>query len=115
MLLADFLEPSTIVYYQRILTREQVYKDIINRIYQATLLRQYFINIGKTFVKSPKVFFNDTVVLCSLLRINSKEQLLNSPYSGQIFETYVFCELQKHLSYLQKSSQMFHYRTNDKK
>ena len=91
------------------------YLSIINRIYQATLLRPYFINIGKTFVKSPKVFFNDTGVLCSLLRINSKEQLLNSPYSGQIFETYVFCELQKHLSYLQKSSQMFHYRTNDKK
>ena len=91
------------------------YLSIINRIYQATLLRPYFINIGKTFVKSPKVFFNDPGVLCSLLRINSKKQLLNSPYSGQIFETYVFCELQKHLSYLQKSSQIFHYRTNDKK
>lgn len=91
------------------------YISIINRIYQASLLKPYFINIGKTFVKSPKVFFNDTGVLCSLLRINSKEQLLNSPYSGQIFETYVFCELKKHLSYLQKSSQMFHYRTNDKK
>jgi len=91
------------------------YLSIINRIYQATLLRPYFINIGKTFVKSPKVYFNDTGVLCSLLRINTKEQLINSPYSGQIYETYVFCELQKHLSYLQKSSQMFHYRTNDKK
>jgi hypothetical protein len=91
------------------------YLSIINRIYQATLLRPYFINIGKTFVKSPKVFFNDTGVLCSLLRINSKEQLINSTYSGQIYETYVFCELQKHLSYLQKSAQIFHYRTNDKK
>ena len=91
------------------------YLSIINRIYQATLLRPYFINIGKSFVKSPKVYFNDTGVLCSLLKINSKEQLLNSTYSGQIYETYVFCELQKHISYLQKSSQMFHYRTNDKK
>lgn len=91
------------------------YLSIINRIYQATLLRPYFINIGKTFVKSPKVFFNDTGVLCSLLKINSKEQLINSPYSGQIYETYVFCELQKHISYLQKSAQIFHYRTNDKK
>ena len=91
------------------------YLSIINRIYQATLLRPYFINIGKSFVKSPKVYFNDTGVLCSLLKINSKEQLINSTYSGQIYETYVFCELQKHISYLQKSSQMFHYRTNDKK
>lgn len=91
------------------------YLSIISRIYQATLLKPYFVNIGKQFVKSPKVFFNDTGVLCSLLRINSKEQLLSSNYSGQIYETYVFCELQKHLSYMQKSAQMFHYRTNDKK
>jgi len=91
------------------------YISIISRIYQATLLKPYFINIGKQFVKSPKLFFNDTGVLCSLLKINTKEQLLSSPYSGQIFETYIFCELQKHLSYLRKSAQMFHYRTNDKK
>lgn len=91
------------------------YISIITRIYQATLLKPYFVNIGKQFVKSPKVFFNDTGVLCSLLNINSKEQLLNSTYSGQIFETYIFCELQKHLSYLQKPAQIFHYRTNDKK
>lgn len=91
------------------------YLSIINRIYQVTVLKPYFINIGKQFVKSPKLFFNDTGVLCSLLKINSKEQLLSSTYSGAIFETYIFCELQKHLSYLQKSAQMFHYRTNDKK
>ncbi|MBE0492534.1 MAG: ATP-binding protein [Sulfurospirillum sp.] len=91
------------------------YLSIISRIYQATLLKPYFVNIGKQFIKSPKVFFNDTGVLCSLLRINSKEKLLSSTYSGQIYETYIFCELQKHLSYLQKSAQMFHYRTNDKK
>ncbi len=91
------------------------YLSIISRIYQATLLKPYFINIGKQFVKSPKVFFNDTGVLCSLLKINSKEKLLSSSYSGQIFETYIFSELQKHLSYLEKNGQMFHYRTNDKK
>lgn len=91
------------------------YLSIITRIYQASLLKPYFVNIGKQFVKSPKVFFNDTGVLCSLLRINTKDELLNSNYSGQIFETYIFCELQKHLSYLQKQAEIFHYRTNDKK
>ncbi|MEA1892587.1 MAG: ATP-binding protein [Campylobacterota bacterium] len=91
------------------------YLSIINRIYQATLLKPYYANIGKQFIKSPKLFFNDTGVLCSLLRINSKEKLLDSHYSGQIFETYIFCELQKHISYLDKRCDMFHYRTNDKK
>jgi len=91
------------------------YLSIISRIYQVAVLKPYFVNIGKQFIKSPKVFFNDTGVLCSLLKINSKEQLLHSNYSGQIFETYIFCELQKHISYLQRSAQIFHYRTNDKK
>jgi len=91
------------------------YLSIMTRIYQATLLKPYFVNIGKQFVKSPKLFFNDTGVLCSLLRITSKEQLLSSNYSGQIFESYIFGELQKHLSYLQKQAEIFHYRTSDKK
>jgi len=91
------------------------YLSIISRIYQVTLLRPYFANIGKQFTKSPKVFFNDTGVLCSLLRIDSKAKLLSSPYSGAIFETYVFGELQKHLAYRQKSGTLYHYRTNDKK
>jgi len=91
------------------------YISIITKIYQATLLKPYFANIGKQFIKSPKIYISDTGVLCSLLGINSKEQLLTSPYSGQIFETFIFCELQKHLAYLEKSSQIYHYRTADKK
>jgi hypothetical protein len=91
------------------------YLSIISRIYQVTLLKPYFSNIGKQLVKSPKVFFNDTGVLCSILKLNTKDKLLNSPYSGQIFETYIFSELQKHLSYLEKQVSMYHYRTNDKK
>ncbi len=91
------------------------YLSIINRIYQVTLLKPYFINIGKQFVKSPKLFFNDSGVLCNLLKINSKQNLLRSPYSGQIFESYIFGELQKHIAYLKKPAQLFHYRTNDKK
>ncbi|MCT7575917.1 AAA family ATPase [Aliarcobacter butzleri] len=55
------------------------YLSIITRIYQATLLKPYFANIGKQFIKSPKIFINDTGILCSLLKINSKEKLLDSP------------------------------------
>ena len=91
------------------------YLSIITRIYQITLLKPYFANIGKRFVKSPKVFFNDTGVLCSLLKIDAKETLLSSPYSGQVFETYIFGELQKHLAYLNRPSSIYHYRTSDKK
>jgi predicted AAA+ superfamily ATPase len=91
------------------------YLSIITKIYQATLLQPYFENIGKQFIKSPKIFFNDTGILCNLLKISSKDGLLDSPYSGQIYETYVFSQLQKHLSYLQSNGYIYHYRTSDKK
>jgi len=91
------------------------YLFIMSRIYQITLLKPYYANIKKQFVKSPKLFFNDTGVLCSLLKINSKEKFLASSYSGAIFETYIFNELQKHIAYLGSDAQIYHYRTNDKK
>ena len=91
------------------------YLSVLNRIYQISLVKPYFANIGKQFVKSPKILFTDTGVLCSLLGINSKEKLLDSPYSGQVFETYIFCELQKHLANLNETAKIYHYRTNDKK
>lgn len=91
------------------------YLSILSRIYQVTLLRPYYANIGKQFVKSPKLFFNDTGVLCSLLKIDSQEKLRDSPYSGAVFETYVFGELQKHLAHRQAGGALYHYRTHDKK
>ncbi len=91
------------------------YLSIMTRIYQSSLIQPFFANIGKQFVKSPKLYFQDTGILCSLLKIDSKEKLIDSPYSGQVYETYVFCELQKHLSYSQKNGNLYHYRTNDKK
>ncbi len=93
----------------------QNYISIMNRIYQTTLVKPYYSNIGKQFVKSPKIFFNDTGVLTTLLKIDSKEALAKSPYSGQVYETFVFSELIKHISYMQESAQLYHYRTNDKK
>ncbi len=93
----------------------QNYISIMNKIFQITLVKPYYTNIGKQFVKSPKLFFNDTGVLTTLLQIDSKEALLKTPYSGQIYETFVFSELIKHISYLQESAQIYHYRTNDKK
>ena len=93
----------------------QHYLSIMTRIYQATLLRPYSANIGKRFVKSPKLFLNDTGVLCHLLKIHSPKALEESPYSGQIYESYLFNELRKHLAYSRTRGEIYHYRTTDKK
>ncbi|WP_297493208.1 AAA family ATPase, partial [Persephonella sp.] len=50
------------------------YLNLLQLIYQITILKPFSQNIGKRFVKSPKIYFNDTGLLCYLLGITSKEE-----------------------------------------
>lgn len=91
------------------------YLVILEQTFQINLLRPYFENIGKQFVKSPKLFLNDTGVMCYFLKITNSDDFYNSMYKGAIFETFVFNELSKHLSFCNTQTDIFHYHTNDKK
>jgi hypothetical protein len=59
------------------------------------LLQPYHSNFNKRLIKSPKLYFNDTGLLCALLGIKTKEQLQQNPLCGQIFETYAVIEIRK--------------------
>jgi len=61
---------------------------------QIVLLEPWFQNFGKRIVKSPKVYFRDTGMVSFLLGIDEKS-LAASPFSGTLFETFVFSELRK--------------------
>lgn len=76
---------------------------------QITLLQPYFGNFGKRIVKTPKVYFNDTGLLCWLLGIH-KEELFTSPFAGSIFETAVFAELRKANKLSGNKKQIYYYR-----
>ncbi len=52
-------------------------------------------NLGRNLVKSPKLYFVDVGLLCYLLRIESKEELLLSRYKGAVVETMAISELLK--------------------
>jgi len=88
---------------------------ILELLYQVELLRPYSENIGKQFVKSPKLYMLDTGIACHLLRVKDIKALESSHYKGQILETFIFSELRKHMSFSVDSIDIFHYRTNDKK
>jgi len=60
-----------------------------------TLLRPHYQNFNKRLVKSPKLYFFDTGILCYLLRIRSPEDLLLHASRSAIFENYVVAELLK--------------------
>jgi len=59
------------------------------------LLRPHHRNFNKRLVKSPKLYFLDTGLLCYLLRIRTPEDLVSHALRGAIFETFVVSELLK--------------------
>ena len=52
-------------------------------------------NLGKNIVKTPKLYFVDSGLLCHLLRLESKEELLLSRYKGAVVDTFAIAELLK--------------------
>lgn len=91
------------------------YLGILEQTFQVKLLRPYFENIGKQFVKSPKLYMNDTGLMNYFLKIATLENFEDSMYKGAIVETLVCNELMKHLSFSETPTDIYHYRTNDKK
>ena len=52
-------------------------------------------NLGKNIVKTPKLYFADSGLLCHMLRLETKEELLLSRYKGAVAETFAITELLK--------------------
>jgi predicted AAA+ superfamily ATPase len=89
------------------------YLSLLEMVFQIKRIQPYSANQGKRFVKSPKLFFTDSGVLCHLLGLNSIELLRNSSHYGAILETFVFTELLKAVQYSESPTRLWHYRTSD--
>jgi len=55
-------------------------------------LQPHFNNFNKRIIKSPKLYFYDTGLLCYLLKILNSETLSTYPLRGNIFENWVVSE-----------------------
>ncbi|MBI5095990.1 MAG: ATP-binding protein [Candidatus Hydrogenedentes bacterium] len=67
------------------------------------LLRPHHGNFGKRLIKSPKLYFLDTGLLCYLLRIRSADELRTHSARGAVFEAFVLSEVLK--SYLHRGAE----------
>lgn len=63
---------------------------------QIILVPPFFENFGKRLVKSPKLYFVDSGLACSLLGIRDAKSLQQSPFLGSLFEGLVASEILKH-------------------
>ena len=77
------------------------------------LLRPYHKNFNKRLIKSPKLYFIDSGLLCYLLGINKPEELLSHSSRGAIFESWVIAELYKSYYHAGKQPGMYYFRDSN--
>lgn len=69
--------------------------SVLKASYVISTLQPHHKNFNKRLVKSPKLYFNDTGLLCYLLGISKVEDLKTHSLRGSIFESWVISELLK--------------------
>ncbi len=77
------------------------------------LLKPYYRNFGKRLIKSPKLYFLDTGLLCYLANIQSTEALINNPLLGSFFETFALGQLIRNLHSEGKADEVYYFRDKD--
>ena len=86
--------------------------NILQASYIVWKLPPYFANINKRLVKTPKLYFYDTGLLCYLLGIENVQQLKTHPLRGSIFENMVLNEVLKSRFNQGKDNNLCFYREN---
>ena len=84
--------------------------SILEATFIAFRLQPYFANIGKRLVKTAKLHFHDTGLVCWLLGIREPSQLRLHPLRGPIFETWVVSEILKHRLNRGEHAGLYYYR-----
>lgn len=69
--------------------------SVLEASYIIFLLKPHFKNFNKRLTKTPKLYFYDTGLACSLLDIKTPEILALSPYRGHLFESLIISDFQK--------------------
>ena len=86
---------------------------ILETSYIAFRLPPFHASARRRLIKTPKLHFHDTGLVCWLLGIRTAEQLRSHPLRGAIFETWVASEIVKHRMNRGVSRGCFFYRHRD--
>jgi len=86
--------------------------SILEASFVVFLLRPHHRNFNKRLVKSPKLYFVDTGLLCFLLRIRSAEELRTHSMRGAVFENFIVAELLKNYRNRGELPDLFFWRNH---
>lgn len=76
-------------------TTARNWMSVLQASFIVHLLPPHHSNFSKRLIKSPKLYFLDTGLLCYLLRIKVPEDITLHSMKGAIFETFIVSELYK--------------------
>jgi predicted AAA+ superfamily ATPase len=84
--------------------------DILEITSQIILVPPFYENFGKRLIKSPKLYFYDSGLICHLLGIESENMLNRSTFLGAIFEGFVASEIIKLQMNSGRTRQLYYFR-----
>ncbi|PLX03017.1 MAG: AAA family ATPase [Marinilabiliales bacterium] len=76
-------------------------------------LSPYYENFGKRLIKSPKLYFYDTGLLCYLLRIKEAQEIYNQPIKGSLFENMIIAEHAKRIYHMGEEDDYWFWRDSN--
>lgn len=91
----------------------QSWFSILEQSYLVFRLPPYFQNFGKRLIKSPKLYFYDTGLLCYLLGMQSEKDVFNYYQFGALFENLVIAERMKRDQHEGKEARLYFYRDSN--
>lgn len=87
--------------------------SILESSYLVYQLPPFFQNFNKRLIKSPKLYFYDTGLLCFLLGIKSVEQLALIEQKGAIFENFIINEFMRQNFHQNLHRHFYYWRSSN--
>jgi len=91
-------------------TTVQRWLSVLEASFIVLLLRPHHRNFNKRLVKSPKLYFLDSGLLCYLMQVRDPEQLRVHAARGAIFESFVVAELHKRAVHAGQEPRFYFWR-----
>lgn len=88
--------------------------SILEASYILFFLQPYYNNFNKRIIKSPKLYFYDTGLACSLLGINSPNQVKTYHSKGALFENLIITDLIKSRIHKGENPKFYYWQNKTK-
>jgi len=86
--------------------------SVLEQTYVIRLLQPFYHNFNKRSLKTPKLYFVDTGLACSLLGIRKIEDLELSHFRGSLVENHIIMECAKNSSNQNSGQEFYYWRDN---